>query len=62
MSGKFTEKTTESVTVNKQQTSKTTLKKLKSGKKYFVKLRAYKSVNGAKVYGSYSKALSVKVK
>ncbi len=61
-SDKFSEKTTKSATISKQNTTKKTVKNLKSGKKYFVKIRAYKTVSGAKVYGSYSKALSVKVK
>ena len=30
--------------------------KLKKGKKYYLKVRAYKKNNGKKVYGSYSKA------
>ena len=29
-------------------------KKLQPGKKYFVKIRAYKKVNGETVYGKYS--------
>lgn len=37
-------------------------KKLKSGKKYYVKVRAYKVVKGKKYYGSYSKVLYKKVK
>lgn len=61
-SKKFTKKTTKSVTVKKQKTKKVTLKKLKKGKKYYIKLRAYKTVNGKKIYGSYSKVKSVKVK
>lgn len=42
--------------------AKVTLKKLKKGKKYFVKIRAYKNVEGARYYGAYSKVLKVKVK
>lgn len=61
-SKKFTKKTTKSVMVKKQKTKKVTLKKLKKGKKYYIKLRAYKTVNGKKIYGSYSKVKSVKVK
>ena len=43
--------------VKKYSTKKATytIKKLKKGKKYFVKVRAYqKGENGKKVYGSYS--------
>lgn len=61
-SKKFTDKTTKSVTVKKQKSKKVTLKKLKKGKKYYVKLRAFKTVNGKKIYGSYSKVKSVKIK
>ena len=35
---------------------------LKKGKKYYVKVRAYKIIDGKKVYGEYSKAKRVKVK
>lgn len=49
-------------TVNKAVTTKTTIKKLKSKKKYFVRVRAYKTLNGKKYYGSWSKVKSVKVK
>ncbi len=39
-----------------------TIKNLKSGKKYYVRVRAYKTVSGVKIYGSYSKAKTVTVK
>lgn len=42
-------------------TSKT-IKSLKSGKTYYVKVRAYKTINGKKYYGSWSKTKSKKVK
>ena len=43
--------------------AKKTLKKLKSGKKYYVRVRAYKvDSTGKKIYGAYSKAKSRKVK
>lgn len=51
-----------SVTVNKQKTTKTTVKKLKSKKTYFVRVRTYKTVNGKKVYSSWSKVKSIKTK
>lgn len=41
---------------------KTTIKKLTSGKKYYLRVRAYKTVNGKKVYTQYSEKLSAKVK
>ena len=49
-------------TVKKAKTTKKTIKKLKSKKKYFVRVRAYKTLNGKKYYGSWSKVKSVKVK
>ena len=61
-SKKFTSKTTKKVTFKKGTTKKTTLKKLKSKKKYYVRIRAYKTVNGKKAYGSYSSVKSVTVK
>ena len=61
-SKKFTKKTTKTTVIKKQSTKKTTLKKLKNKKKYYVKIRAYKTVNGKKVYGSYSSVKNVKTK
>ena len=61
-SKKFTKKTTKTATIKKQKTKKTTLKKLQSGKKYYVRIRAYKKVSGKNVYGAYSSVKSVKVK
>ena len=55
-------KNKKSVTIKKQKTTKTTVKKLKSKKKYFVRVRTYKTVNGEKVYSSWSKIKSVKTK
>ena len=39
-----------------------TIKSLRSKKKCYVKVRAYKIVKGKKIYGSYSKVLKVTVK
>ncbi len=61
-SKKFTSKTTKKATLKKQSTKKTTLKKLKKGKKYYVKVRAYKTVSGKKLYGAFSAVKSAKVK
>ncbi len=49
-------------TITKAKTVTYTQKKLKSGKTYYYKVRAYRTVNGKKVYGSYSTVKSVKVK
>lgn len=61
-SKKFTSKTTKKVTVKNGSSKKTTLKKLKSGKKYYVRIKAYKTVNKKSVYGAYSSVKSIKVK
>ncbi len=55
-------KNKKTVTVAKQNASKKTVKKLKSKKKYYVRVRTYKVVNGKKVYGKWSKVKSVKTK
>lgn len=51
-----------SVAVKGNKTTAYTEKKLKSGKKYYVRVRAYKKVNGKKCYGEWSKRISVKIK
>ncbi len=67
-SKKFTKKTTKAVTVkgNKAKKPSKTIKKLKSKKTYYVRVRTYKTVkvNGKakKVYSSWSKVKSVKIK
>ena len=55
-------KNKKTVTVAKQNASKKTVKKLKAKKKYFVRVRAYKNVDGKKSYGKWSKIKSVKTK
>lgn len=49
-------------TVKSYKTYKKVIKKLKAKKKYFVKVRAYKTVGKSKVYGVYSAVRSCKVK
>ena len=49
-------------TVKKAKKVKLVNKKLKSGKRYYYKVRAYRVVSGKKVYSAYSKVKSVKVK
>ena len=38
------------------------VRNLKSGKRYYFKIRAYKKANNEKIYGSFSKAVVVKTK
>lgn len=50
-------------TIKKAKTVKFTDKKVKKGKKYFYKVRAYKMYDGNKLFGAYSKVLkTAKVK
>jgi len=60
-SKKFSKKTTKTVKV-KKSSKKTTIKKLKKGKKYFVRIRTYKTVDGKKIYSGWSTVKNVKVK
>lgn len=46
---------------NKKTTSKT-ITKLSKGKTYYVRVHAYKTVNGKKLYGAYSTVKKVKIK
>ena len=56
---KFKKKTTVTVSTNKE---KVVIKKLKAGKKYFIKARTYVIVDGKKIYGKWSKVKKVKNK
>ena len=49
-------------TITRAATVKFVNKKLKKGKKFFYKVRAYRTVNKKKVYGAYSAIKAVKVK
>ena len=48
------------MTVSGSKTLTKTVTNLKKGKTYYVKVRAYKTVNGKKLYGAYSKTLTAK--
>ena len=50
--------TDESVTTTKQL--KFTLKKLKRGKSYYIKVQAYEVVNKKKLYGAFSNKIRTK--
>lgn len=49
-------------TIKGAKKTSTTIKKLKSKKKYYVQVRTYKTVNGKKKYSSWSKKKTVRVK
>lgn len=55
-------KNKKTATVKKQKTTKVTIKKLKAKKKYYVRIRTYKTVKGKKIYSSWSKVKTVKTK
>lgn len=50
------------VAVTKANVAKATVSKLASGKTYYFKVRAYKTVDGAKMYSAWSAVKSVKIK
>ena len=52
-------KNAKTVVVKKQKTTTATIKHLKSKKKYYVRIRTYKTSNNKKVYSSWSKVKSV---
>ncbi len=50
------------VTISKTKTTSKTIKKLQSKKKYYVRIRTYKKSGSEKIYSSWSKTKSIKVK
>lgn len=50
------------VTVNKNSTTKKTISKLKAKKKYYVRIRTYKTVGKQKYYSDWSKSVKVTAK
>ena len=61
-SKKFTAATTKIATVKKNKTTSATIKKLKSKKTYYVRVRTYKTVGKTKYVSAWSKAKTVKTK
>lgn len=55
-------KNNKTVTVSKNKTTSKKISKLKSKKKYYVRIRTYKTVGKTKYYSSWSKSKSVTVK
>ncbi len=49
-------------TTTEKKNTKKTIKKLKKGKKYYVRVRAYRLVKNKKVYGAWSASKNIKVK
>ena len=47
-------------TLKADKTSYTTVKKLEKGKTYYVKARAYKTVDGKKIYAPWSSVKKIK--
>lgn len=58
----FFESLTRSKNVKKAKTTSATVKNLRKGKTYFVKVRTYKIVKGKKVYSNWSKVKTVTAK
>ena len=52
--------TFKTVTLTSKSATSKVLTKLKAGKTYYVKVRAYKTVDGKKIYSSWSKVKSAK--
>ena len=61
-SKKFTKKTTGRITVKKNSTVKKTVKKLKSKKTYYIRIRAYKKSGAKTAYSKWAKTVKVKTK
>ena len=53
---------TKTIDIKKNKTTKKIIKKLKSKKTCYVRVRAYKTINGVKYYSGWSKVKKVKVK
>lgn len=58
----FSKKSRKTVTISKYKTTSKTIKKLKSGKTYYVKIRAYKKAGSKKLYGEWSNTMMVTIK
>lgn len=55
-------KAVKTVNINKASKSSKVLKKMKTGKKVYVKVRAFQNANGQKVYGNFSKVKKLTVR
>ena len=61
-SKKYSKKSTKTITVNKKSTTSKSISKLKSKKKYYVRIRGYKQSQGKKIYGAWTKTKTIKVR
>ncbi|MFF3151031.1 fibronectin type III domain-containing protein, partial [Streptomyces sp. NPDC057927] len=61
-SSKFTSSNTKSVTITSKNTVTKTIKYLKKGEKYYVRVRACKTLSGKAYYGSWSSIKSIIIK
>lgn len=59
---KFNKTAAKTKTVRNPGTTKLTVKKLKAKKKYYVRIRTYKKVNGKNYYSAWSKSKTVRTK
>ena len=59
-SKKFTKKTTKAKTVKKTSATKLAVRKLKAKKKYYVRIRTYKTAKGKNYYSNWSKTKTVR--
>ena len=50
------------VTIKSNKTTRMVIKKLKKGRTYYVRIRAYKTSKGRKIYGAYSKIIKSNIK
>ena len=55
-------KNVKKITISNNKTTSKQIRKLKAGKKYYVRICSYKKSSGAKIKGKYSKVKSVKTK
>ena len=55
-------KNVKSVTISKSKTTSRSIKKLKSGRKYYFRIRTYKKSGSEKIYSNWSKTKSVRVR
>ena len=58
----FSKKNASTVDISGAKMTSTSLSELKSGKKYYIRIRTYKVVKGEKVYSGWSEAIKTKTK